>query len=586
MSSDALADADLPAVDDIDRSWWQESVVYQVFPRSFNDSDGDGIGDIPGILNKLDYLDELGVDVLWLSPVYDSPFADSGYDIRDYRAIADVMGDTDDWERLRDGLHERDMKLVMDLVVNHTSDEHEWFQKSRRREDGYEDYYYWRNPDDGGPPNNWFSLFGGPAWTYDDEREQYYLHLFDAKQPDLNWRNPRVREAIHEMIRWWMDRGVDGWRMDAISVISKPEGLPDSNESVDWFGADQFFDGPNIHEYLSELFRDVIDDYDAMTIGETPGVDVEQARAYLNDGFDMLVHFDHMDVTYAEGGKWDLSEYDLTTLAAADNPDALLNEWDLPDLKAVMDKWIHGLGFDGWNTVYLGSHDQIRVLPRFGDPEHYRRESGTLIATFLLTVRATPLLYQGDEFGMTNPDWRSIDELDDVETRGHVRELIAERSATFDDLRPIVRNRSRDSARTPMQWDDSENAGFTDGEPWLRINDNYETVNATAARADTDSIWHHYRELIERRSEHPVLVYGAYEDLLSGHEQLYAYTRTLADSQALVLLNWSDESARFDLPAGFNATDATVIIGNYDDVPADPDGVELRPYEAVIYRVR
>jgi oligo-1,6-glucosidase len=574
--------------DDVDPAWWKEAVVYEVYPRSFNDGDGDGLGDIPGLVDRLDYLDDLGVDVVWTTPVYDTPAADHGYDVRDYRAIAEEMGDMADWERLRDGLHARDMRLVMDLVVNHTSDEHEWFERSRRRAPGYEDVYYWRDGDpDGPPPNNWVSLFGGSAWSWDEMREQYYLHLFHEKQPDLNWRTPAVREGVHDIVEWWLERGVDGWRMDAISVISKVEGLPDGDPSVDWFGSEQFFNGPRVHDYLSELFEAVVDDYDVMTIGETPGVTIDQAHEYLADGIDMVLYFDHMDITYGPGGKWRIDHLGLDTVAAADDPDDLLNEWDLRDLKAVVDRWITGLGTDGWSALYLGSHDQIRVLTRFGDDGEYRRESGKLIATFLLTSRATPIIYQGDELGMTNPDWERMAELADVETIGQARELMERYDADFAEVAPVVRNRSRDAAHTPVQWDDSPNAGFTDADadPWLKLVEDYETVNAATARADPDSIWHHYRRLLDMRASERVLVYGGYEDLLPDHEQIFAYTRTLADEQALVVLNWSSDPASFALPDALDGEGAELLVANYDDAPSTPTALDLRPYEALVYRL-
>jgi oligo-1,6-glucosidase len=586
----------------VDRAWWKEAVVYQVYPRSFNDSDGDGVGDVPGVVEKVPYLDDLGVDALWLCPVYDSPNADNGYDIRDYRAIDDEMGTMTDWEALRDALHDRGMKLVMDLVVNHTSSEHEWFRRSRRREPGYEDFYYWRDPDpDGDPPNNWISLFGGSAWTYDDERGQYYLHLFDETQPDLNWRNPAVREAIHDMMRWWMERGVDGWRMDAISLVSKADGLPDTDLDSDWFGA-EFFNGPRIHEYLRELHEEVLADYDAVTIGETPGVTMAEARAYSRDGVDMLVHFDHMDVAYGPGGKWSIDHLDFEELVESDDPGDLLDEWDLRDLKRVMGKWQEGLETEGWNSLYLGSHDQTRVVSRFGD-ETFHRESATLIATFLLTMRATPFVYQGDEIGMTNAAWDSIDECRDVEAIGHARKLMAKYDCSFEEIAPVVAHRSRDNARTPVQWTTGENAGFTDGEPWIGVNDNADEVNVERARDDPGSIWHYYRDLVDLRHDHDVLVYGDYDLLYPDHEQIYAYVRTLADDptladertsvddpalaadRALVVLNWSAEPASFDLPPEVPVGDPTLLTGNYDDAASDPSHLDLRPYEVAVYRL-
>ena len=555
---------------EIDRSWWKESVVYQIYPRSFNDSDGDGIGDIPGIVEKADYLDDLGIDVVWLCPVYDSPNADNGYDIRDYHSIMDEFGDFEDWEALRDALHERDIKLIMDLVVNHTSDEHEWFEKSRREEEGYAEYYHWveGNPEE--PPNNWESFFGGPAWSYDDQREAWYLHLFDEKQPDLNWRNPDVRADVKEMITWWLERGIDGFRMDVIDLLSKPEGYPDGDGSTSPTGFEQFAGGPHIHEYLRELYDDVFSKYDIMTVGEMAGATIENAPQYLGpdgDGLNMLFHFEHMAVDQGPDGQWDLEDW---------------GEWELSELKDIVSKWQRELDGEGWNAVYLGNHDQPRIVSRFGDDGQYREESATLLATFLNTLRGTPYVYQGEEIGMTNADFASLEEVDDVMTIGPIEELLeAGEIESYEDVRDLVNYRSRDHARTPVQWSGEENADFTDGEPWIKLNDNYTDINVEADRADADSIWHYYRDVIDLRHREEALVYGDFELLCPDDEQLFAYTRTLGEETLLVVLNWSDGEQS---PPAASAEDPTLLLGNYADADASLDRT-LRPYEARIYRL-
>jgi oligo-1,6-glucosidase len=566
-----------------DREWWKEAVVYQIYPRSFNDSDGDGVGDIPGIVEKLDYLDDLGVDVVWLSPVYESPNADNGYDIADYRAIMDEMGTMSDFEELLAGIHDRDIRLVMDLVVNHTSDEHEWFRKSRRREGKYGDYYIWRDPVDGGPPNNWESAFGGSAWTFDEERGQYYLHLFDTKQPDLDWTNPAVREDIYEMMTWWLEKGVDGFRMDVVNLISKREGLPDGDENSGMVGVEHFANGPRIHEYLREMYDEVLSEYDCMTVAEMPFIGVEDAREYLGedgDGLNTVFHFEHMDLTYGDR-KWSLEHYDERNLA--EEP---LSEWDLTDLKAIVDRWQRGLADEDWNSIYWGNHDHPRCVSRFGNDGQYRRESATLLATYLLTMRGTSFVYQGDEIGTTSADWHSIGEMRDVEAVNYTRVLMEEYDLDFEDVAPLVRARSRDNARTPMQWSDGHDAGFTDGDPWIKVTENYPEVNVERAREDPRSVWHYYRELVALRHSEDVLVYGDFEMLLPDDEQVFASLRTLGEDTVLVALNFSEARPDAVLPAdvGYEHDEANLLAGNYDDA----DGREplaLRPWEARVYRL-
>ena len=578
---------------DIERRWWKEAVVYQIYPRSFNDTDGDGIGDIPGIVEKLDYLDDLGVDVVWLNPVYESPNADNGYDIADYRAIMDEFGTMADWEELLTGLHDRDIRLVMDLVVNHTSDEHEWFVKSRAGDPDFEDFYWWREgrdadvvdwsaaegPDGEAPPNAWRSYFGGPAWAYDDERGEWYLHLFDRKQPDLNWEQEAVREEVFEMMEWWFDKGIDGFRMDVINLISKPEGLP--NDPDDPFGGAMTgpTNGPRIHEFLSEM-NDRVLDPDLLTVGEMlgPEMPMEHARRYLDpdeDGLSMLFHFEHM---------------------LLDRGDAIWErrDWALSELKAVFNRWDRGLGDGGWNSLYLNNHDQPRMVSRFGDDGEYRRESATVLATLLHTLRGTPYIYQGEELGMTNYPFDSLDEVRDVDTLNPLREAIETGEIeSFDAVKEAVRANSRDNARTPMQWDSTEHAGFTDGEPWIGVNPNYDEINVEDERADPDSVWHYYRDLVSLRDEYDVVVYGDYEPLFPDDDTVWAYTRTLetdaGEERLLVALNFSDAAVAVGLPDGVGSDDATLLLGNYD--AGDTDSVRelaagelhLRPWEARVY---
>jgi oligo-1,6-glucosidase len=588
-----------------DRRWWKEAVVYQIYPRSFNDADGDGIGDIPGVVERLDYLDALGVDVVWLCPVYDSPNADNGYDIADYRAIMDEFGTMDDWEELLEGLHDRDIKLVMDLVVNHTSDEHEWFVKSRAGDPEYEDYYIWREgedaaevdwsakegPEDEAPPNAWTSFFGGPAWAYDDEREAWYLHLFDRKQPDLNWENPDVRDGVFELMEWWFEKGIDGFRMDVINLVSKPDGLP--NDPDDPFGGamSQSTNGPRVHEFLSEMNERVLD-REHLTVGEMlgPELPMEHARRYLDpdeDGLSMLFHFEHM---------------------LLDRGDELWKrrDWDLSELKAVFNRWDEGLEEEGWNSLYLNNHDQPRMVSRFGDDGTYRRKSAKLLATLLHTLRGTPYIYQGEELGMTNYPFDSLDEFRDVDTLNPLREAIDDGEIdSFEAVKEAVRANSRDNARTPMQWDSTENAGFTDGEPWIPVNPNHDEINVEAERSDPDSVWHYYRDLISLRDEYDVIVYGDYEPLFPDDDTVWAYTRTLAteagDERLVVALNFSPSAVAVGLPDEVGRDDATLLIGNYDtasgvgdadDLDLDVETVvdelaagdlRLRPWEARVY---
>jgi len=555
-----------------ERTWWKEAVVYQIYPKSFMDSDGDGIGDLQGLIQRLDYVADLGVDVIWLNPVYESPQADNGYDISDYRAIYDEFGTMADWEQLLEEVHARDMRLIMDLVVNHTSDQHEWFLQSKSRDPEHEDYYIWRDGDGDEPPNNWESFFGGSAWEYDEERGEYYLHLYDETQPDLDWTNEDVRQDIFDTIEWWLDKGIDGFRMDVINLLSKAAGLPDGDPDSEWVGSEHFIDGPEMMTYLDSMDEQVLSNYDVMTVGEMPQLTVDRAKEYAGaDGpLDMAFHFQHTKLDYHEGKRWSVGE------------------WDLGELKSIIGEWQTGLADDGWNALYWENHDQPRVVSRYGDPETYRRESAKLLGTFMLTLQGTPYIYQGQELGMTNAPWASMEDLRDVDAINHAQKLIEEGGFVgFEEVRDVVSYRSRDNARTPMQWSETDNAGFTDGEPWIQVNPNYTEINVERERADPDSVLNYYRDLIALRDEHDVFVYGTYESLLPDHEEVYAYTRTLETDngveRSLVVLNFFDGEPTVELPVECDG--AELLLSNYDRTDDDPLTVSLAPYEARVYRV-
>ncbi|MCR2807160.1 glycoside hydrolase family 13 protein [Paenibacillus soyae] len=556
------------------KAFWKEAVVYQIYPRSFMDSNGDGIGDLQGIIAKLDYLKELGVDVIWLSPVFKSPNDDNGYDISDYRDIMDEFGTMADWEELLEGLHGRGMKLMMDLVVNHSSDEHAWFAESRSSKDSpYRDYYMWRPANEKGEePNNWVSFFGGSAWQYDEATCEYFLHLFSKKQPDLNWESPALRKEVYDMMTFWLDKGIDGFRMDVINCISKTPGLPSVGEDRYAWGGEHFMNGPRIHEFLQEMNREVLSRYDIMTVGEMPGATVDQAKLYTGEDrgeLNMVFQFEHMDVDSGPGGKWDVKP------------------WTLNGLRDILHKWQTGLAEDGWNSLYLNNHDQPRMVSRFGDADKYRKESAKMLATLLHTLKGTPYIYQGEELGMTNVRFESIGDYRDIETLNMYREQHTEQGKPEADVMASIYAKGRDNARTPMQWDASPNGGFTSGTPWIASNPNFASINAEQALQDPDSIFHYYKKLIALRKRHPIMSYGSYELLLPDHERIYAYTRELDGEKWLILLNFFGEPALFELPNELEHGSRELIISNYGDVDAAEDirSLPLRPYEARVYAI-
>lgn len=560
--------------------WWTSAVVYQVYPRSFADSDGDGVGDVNGIRGKLDHLADLGVDVVWLSPVYRSPQDDNGYDISDYRDVDPVFGTLADLDALIAEAHDRGIKVVMDLVVNHTSDEHPWFVESRSSTTNPKrDWYWWRDPREGtaagdprAEPTNWVSFFSGPSWELDETTGQYYLHLFSRKQPDLNWENPEVRAAVHEMMRWWLDRGVDGFRMDVINMISKVPDLPDGPPipgTPYGDGSVATFFGPRLHEFLAEMHREVFAgrDADLITVGEMPGATVEQARLVTDPAraeLDMVFQFEHVQLDQGEG-KWDARPLRLT------------------DLKASLGRWQAGLADVGWNSLYWDNHDQPRAVSRFGDdsPEH-RRDSATCLATLLHGHRGTPYVYQGEEIGMANSTWGGVRDFRDIETLNHVAEAVAA-GQDVDEVLAAVRPASRDNARTPVQWDATAHAGFTTGEPWIAVNPDHVEWNVAAQRDDPHSVLAHHRALIALRHTNATVQLGAFAMLLPDHEDVYAYTRTSDDETLLVVCNVS--ATPHDLGELLpGAVGAELVLGNRDHLPGYDPAV-LGPWDARILRL-
>ena len=556
------------------KHWWKESVIYQIYPRSFMDSNGDGIGDIPGIISKLNYLKDLGVDVIWLSPVYKSPNDDNGYDISDYREIMDDFGTMADWELLLKEMHDRGMKLIMDLVVNHSSDEHQWFVESRKSKDNpYRDYYIWRPGKDGKEPNNWQSTFSGSAWQYDENTDEYYLHIFSKKQPDLNWENPKLRQEVYDIMKFWLDKGIDGFRMDVINFISKVDGLPDApNPHGKKYvsGSRHFMNGPKIHDYLQEMHGEALADYNVMTVGEMPGVNVEQAKLYTDESrneVNMVFQFEHVDLDSGPGGKWDLKPLKLT------------------DLKNNFTKWQTGLEEIGWNSLYLNNHDQPRMVSRFGNDQQYRIESAKMLATFLHMLKGTPYIYQGEEIGMTNVRFDSIDDYKDIETLNMYNEKVNQNGEDPAKVMESIYVKGRDNARTPFQWDNSEHGGFTAGTPWIQVNPNYTEINARQAVNDENSIYHYYRQLIQLRKEHPIIVHGRYDILVPEDESIYVYTRTLEFQKLLVLLNFTDKEQGFAVPDELQGKKNEILISNYDAGEGYGSDVSLRPYEAIVYLI-
>lgn len=547
----------------MNKTWWKEAVVYQIYPRSFCDSNGDGIGDIRGIIGKLDYLKRLGIDVIWLSPIYQSPNDDNGYDISDYRAIMQDFGTMDDFQELLEEAHKRNLRIIMDLVVNHTSDEHTWFTQSHSdKENPYRDYYIWREGKNGNPPNNWGSWFGGSAWQYDEKTDMYYLHIFSKKQPDLNWENEKVRREVYDMMLWWLDKGVDGFRMDVISLISKVQDFPDGKVYQGKYGdlTPYCAHGPRVHEYLQEMNREVLSKYDIMTVGEAACVTLEEAKKYA--GFDRgeldtVFQFEHMDLGNGKYGKWNDEPIPLTKL------------------KAVFDKWEKGLEGVAWNTLFWSNHDQPRAVSRFGDENTYWEESAKMLGTCLHMMKGTPYVYQGEELGMVNAGFTSIAQYRDLESVNAYHDLIENQGVPEEKMMVYLQKVSRDNARTPMQWDDSQNAGFTTGESWIEVNPNYKKINAKSQINNPDSIYNYYQKLIALRHEKDIIVYGDFEMLFPKSEEIFAYRRKLEKQELLVFCNFTKDTQQITMDIeGFHP-----LIHNYEEI----DFPNLKPYEAIVF---
>ena len=556
----------------MEKRWWTESVVYQIYPRSFCDSNGDGIGDLNGITSKLDYLKELGVDVIWLSPVYKSPNDDNGYDISDYQDIMDEFGTMEDFDRMLATAHEKGIKIMMDLVVNHTSDEHKWFIESRKSTDNpYRDYYIWRPAkEDGSLPNNWGSCFSGSAWEYDKTTDMYFLHLFSKKQPDLNWDNPAVRQEVFDMMNWWLEKGVDGFRMDVISLISKeqPE-LPDKEPGINGYATfNVSANGPHVHEYLQEMRQKALNNADTITVGECSGVTLEEAKKYARSDekeLNMVFQFEHMDVDSDEkAGKW-------TT-----------RKMDLRDLKKILTRWQKGLQDIAWNSLYWENHDQPRSVSRFGnDSDEYREISAKMLATCIHMMQGTPYVYQGEELGMTNCPFNTLENFRDLESINAFHELTEQGKMTEEEMMAAIGYKGRDNARTPMQWHDSANAGFSgaDATPWIMVNPNYTKINAKDQVSREDSVFKYYQKLIKLRHESDLIVYGTYDLILDDDKDIYAYIRTLGDEKLIVYCNFSENTREVELPEEF--TDGKILISNYNDAKVS-EKITLRPYEAIV----
>ena len=555
----------------MEKKWWKESVVYQIYPKSFKDSNGDGVGDIRGIIQKLDYLKELGVNVLWISPMLESPQDDNGYDISDYRRIYKEYGTMEDYEELLSEAHKRDIRILMDLVVNHTSDEHNWFVESRKSKDNpYRDYYIWKDPVNGKEPNNWGGAFGGSAWEYDPQTQMYYLHLFSKKQPDLNWENEKVRQEVYDMMTFWCEKGIDGFRMDVISMISKDQTFPDGEMNNSLYGdfGPYCVHGPRVHEFLQEMNREVLSRYDIMTVGETSGVTIEEAQKYAGEAgkeLNMVFQFEHVDNGSGDYGKWTTEKYDFK------------------EFKRIMIKWQEELQGKAWNSLFLGNHDQPRSVSRFGnDNPAYRETSAKMLATCLHMMQGTPYVYQGEELGMTNVYFDKLEDYRDIESINFFTELTEAGLMTPEYMMKCLMLRSRDNARTPMQWDDSEQAGFTDGESWIKVNPNYKEINAAQQLEDPNSIFYYYQKLIRLRKEKDIIVYGGFEPLYRDDEQIFAYIRRQEQEKLLTVCNFSDKNAEMEIPEEFKG--AECLITNLDRTVFEGK-IVLKPYEAfVLYK--
>ena len=557
------------------KKWWHDKVAYQIYPKSFLDTNGDGIGDLGGIISKLDYLKELGIDIIWLSPIYKSPFVDQGYDISDYYAIAEEFGTMEQFEELLAEAKKRDMYIIMDLVINHCSDQHKWFQKALADPEGeYADYFYFRKGKNGNPPSNYRSYFGGSCWEPVPGTDLYYLHMFAKEQPDLNWENEKVRQEIYDLMKFWMDKGADGWRMDVIASISKDQSFPDYPKTDDrkYYTGKYHSNGPRLHEFIHEMNREVLSKYDCMTVGEAPGSTPEVARLFTDperEELNMIFTFEHMNIDRIPGSvnrKWALKPFDLR------------------ELKRVMTEWQNKLYNKGWNALYFENHDQPRVISRWGNDTTYREECAKAYATVLHGMQGTPYIYQGEEIGMTNVHF-PLNEYEDIEVRNAYQDLVIKnKTITEDDFRKAVWNKSRDNARVPMQWDDSENAGFTTGKPWFRLSDRYQEINVKKALEKNDSVFYYYKDLIRLRHEEELLTEGDYQLLLPEDEKVFAYLRTSEKEQWIVVANLSEDTVSTEDLTEYVSDKEDIKIANYKDRTGIKEN--LRPYEAFMMRIR
>ena len=543
----------------LNQTWWKEAVVYQVYWRSFYDSNGDGVGDLQGVIKKLDYIKSLGVDVIWLNPCFESPDVDYGYDISDYYSIMEKAGSIEIWEELLQSIHERGMKLIMDLVVNHTSDQHPWFKESRSSKDHPKrDYYIWRQPKDGNPPNNWRSYFTPSTWEFDETTGEYYFHSFAVEQPDLNWENPELREEIYKMMRYWLDKGIDGFRMDAIALLKKQEGFPDAENPCD---IRYLTNNPGIHTFLRELNEKVLKHYDILTVGEVAFAGPEEGLKYVGEDRNELNSIFHFEVCDE------------------------MPKWDLPRYREIQNRWYQGLWGKGWNSQFLNNHDHTRQVSRYGNDKEFRVESAKLLATMVHTLPGTPYIYQGEEIGMTGVNYSSIHDYKDIALHNKVEEEVSKGRDSFEvleELRPLA----RDNSRTPMQWNSTVNAGFTTGTPWIHVNPNYKEINVENELKQSNSVLAYYKELIQLRKENPVLVYGNLVDISGKDPHIYAYTRSLESERWLIMMNHSDESSSLVLPDTHPLKDSKLIIANYADVhQIEMSDITLRPHEVRVYNL-
>ncbi|MFQ3544659.1 alpha-glucosidase [Halobacillus rhizosphaerae] len=551
------------------KQWWKEAVVYQIYPRSFMDSNGDGIGDIQGVISKLDYLNDLGIDVIWICPVYRSPNDDNGYDISDYKSIMDEFGVMEDFNQLLKEVHHRGMRLIMDLVINHTSDEHPWFIESKSSKDNpYRDYYIWHPGKDGKEPNNWASIFEGSIWEHDSLTNEYYMHVFSRKQPDLNWENPNVRNELYEMINWWLDKGIDGFRIDAISHIKKVAGFPDlpnphNEKYVSSLAGHRNREG--IDAFLEELEQNTFSNYDIMTVGEANGVTVEEAPKWVGEEegkFNMLFQFEHV-------GLWENN---------------LNKGLDIHSLKNIFSKWQTSLNGVGWNALFLENHDLPRTVSILGNDDEYHKESSQCLATFYFLMQGTPFIYQGQEIGMTNVQFQSVEDYNDVAIKNYYH-YQRDRGKSHDEIMKVIWKTGRDNSRTPMQWSAESNAGFTDGEPWLKVNPNYQEINVERSLQNKGSIIHYYKKLIQLRKEYQTLIYGDFQLVLPEHDQVFAYSRSLNGEVFLIITNLFAEDAYFKLPEEYKKRNTEIILSNYEFRSHEEWTLNLKAFEARVYRL-